>query len=107
MPASAEIEAAVNGANGAGITYRAETAPEYDETIWDFTLTEKNGEPDWLVITPRVYGTIDASDEFIPADGFIPFWKKIYGGTWADASENNCEGCSYESANVPVEPTAL
>ena len=72
-----------------------------------YALTEKNGEPDWLVITPKVYGTTDASDEFVPADGFTPFWTKIYGGTWAAASENNCEECSYESANVPVEPTAL
>ena len=72
-----------------------------------YALVEKNGEPDWLVITPKVYGTVDASDEFIPADGYVPFWKKIYGGAWADAAENNCEGCSYESANVPVEPTAL
>ena len=44
MPASSEIEAAINGANGAGITYRAETGAEYQDTIWDFTLTEKNGK---------------------------------------------------------------
>ena len=44
MPATSEIEAAINGANGAGITYRAETGAEYQDTIWDFTLTEKNGK---------------------------------------------------------------
>ncbi len=44
MPASSEIEAVVNGKNGAGITYRAETGEEYVDTIWDFTLTEKNGD---------------------------------------------------------------
>lgn len=44
MPSSAEVEAAVNGKNGAGITYRAETGEEYQDSIWDFTLTEKNGK---------------------------------------------------------------
>ena len=44
MPSSAEVEAAVNGKNGAGITYRAETGEEYQDFIWDFTLTEKNGK---------------------------------------------------------------
>ena len=44
MPSSAEVEAAVNGKNGAGITYRAETGEEYQDYIWDFTLTEKNGK---------------------------------------------------------------
>ena len=72
-----------------------------------YALTETNGEPDWLIITPKVYGTTDASDEFIPADGYVPFWKKIYGGAWAAADAGNCDNCTYESANVPAEPTSL
>lgn len=44
MPDPAEVAAAVNGKDGAGITYRAETGEEYQDTIWDFTLTEKNGQ---------------------------------------------------------------
>ena len=57
MPASSEIEAAVNGANGAGITYRAETAPEYEDTIWDFTLTEKNGVKCLVNTNQEAHGT--------------------------------------------------
>ena len=72
-----------------------------------YALTETDGQPDWLIITPKVYGTTDASEEFIPSDGYVPFWKKIYGGDWADAHEGNCDNCTYESANVPVEPTSL
>lgn len=57
MPASAEIEAAVNGKNGAGITYRAETGAEYAETIWDFTLTEKNGVKCLVNTNQNAHGT--------------------------------------------------
>ena len=72
-----------------------------------YAITETNGEPDWLIITPKVYGTTDASEEFIPSDGYVPFWKKIYGGAWAAADAGNCDNCTYESANVPAEPTSL
>ena len=72
-----------------------------------YALTETDGQPNWLIITPKVYGTTDASDEFVPADGYVPFWKKIYGGAWADADAGNCDNCTYESANVPAEPTSL
>jgi hypothetical protein len=44
MPDPAEVAAAVNGKNGQGISYRAETGEEYKDSIWDFTLTEKNGQ---------------------------------------------------------------
>ena len=41
----------------------------------------------------------DTSEEIIdpnaPEGEITPFWKVIYGGTWADASENNCDSCSY------------
>ncbi|MBR4033701.1 MAG: redoxin domain-containing protein, partial [Clostridia bacterium] len=57
MPASAEIEAAVNGKNGAGITYRSETGAEYAETIWDFTLTEKNGVKCLVNTNQEAHGT--------------------------------------------------
>ena len=57
MPASSEIEAAVNGKNGGGITYRAETDPEYEETIWDFTLTEKNGQKCLVNTNQEAHGT--------------------------------------------------
>ncbi|MGM9643339.1 MAG: peroxiredoxin family protein [Eubacteriales bacterium] len=43
MPESSKIEEAINGANGNGITYRAETDEEFKDTIWDFDLVEKNG----------------------------------------------------------------
>ncbi len=57
MPASSEIEAAINGKNGAGITYRAETGAEYAETIWDFTLTEKNGVKCLVNTNQEAHGT--------------------------------------------------
>ncbi|MBQ8260606.1 MAG: redoxin domain-containing protein [Clostridia bacterium] len=57
MPASSEIEAAVNGKNGVGITYRAETGAEYAETIWDFTLTEKNGVKCLVNTNQNAHGT--------------------------------------------------
>ena len=57
MPASSEIEAAVNGKNGAGITYRAETGDEYVDTIWDFTLTEKNGVKCLVITNQEAHGT--------------------------------------------------
>ena len=43
MPDPTEVAAAVNGKNGAGISYRAELGEEYQDSIWDFTITEKNG----------------------------------------------------------------
>lgn len=57
MPASSEIEAAINGKNGAGITYRAETGEEYVDTIWDFTLTEKNGVKCLVNTNQEAHGT--------------------------------------------------
>ncbi len=57
MPASSEIEAAINGKNGSGITYRAETGEEYQDTIWDFTLTEKNGVKCLVNTNQEVHGS--------------------------------------------------
>ncbi|MBQ4141635.1 MAG: TlpA family protein disulfide reductase [Clostridia bacterium] len=57
MPASSEIEAAINGANGSGITYRAETGADYVDTIWDFTLVEKNGVKCLVNTNQEAHGT--------------------------------------------------
>jgi len=57
MPDPADVAAAVNGNNSAGITYRAETDPEYEETIWDFTLTEKNGQKCLVNTNQEAHGT--------------------------------------------------
>lgn len=57
MPAPEEVAAAVNGKNGAGITYRAEQGEEYKDTIWDFTLTEKNGQKCLVNTNQQAAGT--------------------------------------------------
>ncbi len=44
MPSPEEVADAVNGKNGDRISYRAETDPQYEETIWDFTLIDKDGK---------------------------------------------------------------
>ena len=61
----------------------------------------------WITISPELFVDVDAGGDPIPAEGFAPFWTKIYGGNWDKAAVNNCEGCTYESANPAVNPAAL
>ena len=71
-----------------------------------YALTETDGQPNWITISPELFQETDASEELIVVPGFAPFWTKIYGGTWAAADIGNCDNCSYESANPAVNPAA-
>ena len=64
-------------------------------------------ENEWVVMTPHLFTTEGYDGDDIPVPGFAPFWTKIYGGNWAAAKQDNCEKCTYESANEPVLPTKL
>ena len=72
-----------------------------------YALAEKNGQPDWITISPSLFQEEDAGGDVVVIDGFAPFWTKIYGGIWEDANAGNCDNCSYESANPAVAPAAL
>ena len=72
-----------------------------------YALVEKNGQPDWITISPSLFQEEDAGGDVVVIDGFAPFWTKIYGGIWEDANAGNCDNCSYESANPAVAPAAL
>jgi hypothetical protein len=53
-----------------------------------YTVVKKEPEPSY-----------DAGGDPMPVEGnFVSFFKVIYGGTWADASEDNCDSCSYISS---------
>jgi hypothetical protein len=69
-----------------------------------YALAEKNGQPDWITISPSLFQEEDAGGDVVVVPGFAPFWTKIYGGAWADASSGNCDNCTYESANPAVKP---
>ena len=72
-----------------------------------YALVEKNGQPDWITISPELFQEEDAGGDVIVVPGYAPFWTKIYGGTWSDADAGNCDNCTYESANPVVSPVAL
>ena len=72
-----------------------------------YALVEKDGQPDWIVISPRLFQVEDPGGAAYVTPGFAPFWTKIYGGNWEGAGAGNCDNCTYESANPAVEPTAL
>ena len=69
-----------------------------------YALAEKNGQPDWITLSPELFQEADASGEVVVIPGFAPFWKKIYGGT---GDETTVDDCTYESANPAVAPVAL
>ena len=72
-----------------------------------YALTEKDGQPDWITLSPSLFQEEDAGGEVVVISGFAPFWTKIYGGNWEDANADNCDNCTYESANPAVAPVAL
>ncbi len=57
MPESSKVEAAINGANCSGITYRPETGAEFKDTIWDFDLVTKDGVQCLVNTNQSVNGT--------------------------------------------------
>ena len=66
---------------------RIATTMDGTEPIY-YTVVEKEPEPGY-----------DAGGDPMPVEGnFVSFFKVIYGGTWADASESNCDSCSYISS---------
>lgn len=69
-----------------------------------YALAEKNGQPDWITISPELFQEEDAGGDVVVIPGFAPFWTKIYGGT---GDEKTVDGCTYESANPAVAPVAL
>ena len=69
-----------------------------------YALTEKNGQPDWITLSPSLFQEEDAGGEVVVVPGYAPFWTKIYGGT---GDETTVDDCTYESANPAVAPVAL
>ncbi len=69
-----------------------------------YALAEKDGQPDWITISPELFFSENADGDTVVVPGFAPYWTKIYGGAWADASAENCDNCTYESANPAVNP---
>ena len=81
-----------------GVSYSAGFAS--NSKLGGRIATAMNGtEPDYYEVVEREpEPELDASGEPLPISGkFYSFFKVIYGGTWADASENNCDNCSYIS----------
>ena len=69
-----------------------------------YALVEKDGQPDWITISPSLFQEEDAGGEVVVVPGFAPFWTKIYGGI---GDETTVDNCTYESANPAVAPVAL
>ena len=64
---------------------------------------DENGEPVFKTISADKVvigsGSVEEGDYTEVEDpNFVPFWNAIYGSAWADASIENCDGCSYLSA---------
>jgi hypothetical protein len=72
-----------------------------------YALTEADGQPNWITISPELFVSEDAGGDAVEVPGFAPYWTKIYGGAWADASAGNCDNCTYESANPAVKPEII
>ena len=84
-----------------GVSYAAGLAA--NSKLGGRIATAMNGtEPDYYtVVKAEPEPELDASGEPLPITGkFRAFFKVIYGGTWADASDNNCDNCSYISELV-------
>ena len=99
----------VSGKVGVGMitgAHRSTTTPLVDacKVGGRYALAEKNGQPDWITISPELFQEEDAGGDVVVIPGFAPFWKKIYGGT---GDETTVDGCTYESANPAVAPVAL
>ena len=60
----------------------------------------KDGQPDFYDVVEVMPETeYDANGDPMPIEGnLVPFWSVIYGNAWADASESNCDSCSYISS---------
>ncbi len=69
-----------------------------------YALVEKDGQPDWITLSEILFQEEDSNGDFEPIPGFAPYWTKIYGGAWSAADGENCDGCTYESANPAVQP---
>ena len=69
-----------------------------------YALTEKDGQPDWIIISPTLFQEEDAGGDVVVIPGYAPFWTKIYGGI---GDETTVDNCTYESANPVVSPVAL
>ena len=69
-----------------------------------YALTEADGQPNWITISPTLFQDVDAGGDAVVVPGFAPFWTKIYGGT---GDETTVDDCTYESANPAVAPVAL
>ena len=62
-----------------------------------YALEEKDGQPNWitLVHAVEVLDEETGTTENLENDNAKVFWRKIYGGNWAEASATNCDNCSY------------
>ena len=69
-----------------------------------YALTEKDGQPDWIIISPTLFQEEDAGGDVVVIPSYAPFWTKIYGGI---GDETTVDNCTYESANPVVSPVAL
>ena len=69
-----------------------------------YALAETDGQPDWITISPELFQDVDAGGDAVDMPGFAPYWTKIYGGAWAEATSGNCDNCTYESATPAVKP---
>ena len=81
-----------------GVSYSAGFAA--NSKLGGRIATAMNGtEPDYYtVVKAEPEPEYDANGDPLPSEGkFLSFFKVIYGGTWADANENNCDNCSYIS----------
>ena len=56
-------------------------------------FTEENGAAVYKPLTSTEVTKEDADNNIVPDPAYIAFYKKIYGGEWAAASETNTDNC--------------
>ncbi|MBR2859101.1 MAG: hypothetical protein IKB90_03270 [Alistipes sp.] len=81
-------------------SHRSSTTPQASSCVIGgrLALEEMDGNPLYRTISQVVIGIEDTDTGNIEPDPhYIPYWEKIYGGTWAEASATNCDNCTPHS----------
>ncbi len=87
-------------------SHRSSTAPQADGCVVGgrLAMEEESGAPVYKVISAVEIKDVDAGGDEYVLPGYLPFWAKIYGGTWAEASATNCDNCTADPSAPDQAP---
>ena len=87
-------------------SHRSSTAPQASSCVVGgrLAMEEESGAPVYKIISAVEIKDVDAGGDEYVLPGYLPFWAKIYGGTWAEASATNCDNCTADPSAPSEAP---